>query len=155
MSAALTFRIDDLTGDPTRALVARHLRGMHANSPACHVHALDIDRLRHPDVTLYSAWLDDTIVGMGALKRIATDRGELKSMRVADEFLGRGFGRAILEYLIGEARARGMRTLWLETGTAPAFIPAIRMYEQAGFRACEAFEGYTQNEFSHFMMREI
>lgn len=149
------FRLDDLSGEPTRALIARHLRGMYANSPACRVHALDVDRLRHPDVTFYSAWLGDEIAGCGALKRLADDRGELKSMRVADAFLGRGIGRAILEHLIAEARARGMRSLWLETGTAPAFVPAIRLYESAGFARCGPFEGYSDNDFSLFMTREI
>lgn len=151
----LDLRPDDLTSEPTRALIARHLRGMHANSPACHVHALDIDRLRHPDVTLYSAWLDGEIVGCGALKRLSSDRGELKSMRVADPFLGRGFGRAILDHLLAEARARGMRSLWLETGSAPAFIPAIRLYESAGFVRCGPFEDYTASDFSLFMTRSI
>ena len=151
----LRFHLDDLTGEPTRALIARHLAGMHAHSPPESVHAFDIDKLRQPDVTFWSAWVGDDIAGCGALKRLDARRGEIKSMRVADAFLGRGIGRAILEHLIAEARAGGMRSLWLETGSAPAFTPALRLYESAGFTRCGPFEDYKEDPFSVFMTREI
>lgn len=151
----LVFRLDDLSGEPTRALVARHLAGMHEHSPAESVHAFDIDKLRASDVTFWSAWLGNEIAGCGALKVLDTRRGELKSMRVADAFLGRGIGRAILEHLITEARSRGMASLWLETGSAPAFTPALRLYESAGFVRCGPFDGYTDDPFSIFMTRTI
>lgn len=155
MSLPLRFLLDDLTGEPTRALIARHLAGMHEHSPPESVHAFDIDKLRHPDVTFWSAWVGDDIAGCGALKRLDDQRGEIKSMRVADGFLGRGIGRAMLEHLIAEARARGLRTLWLETGSAPAFTPALRLYESAGFTRCGPFEDYIEDPFSVFMTREI
>src|ERR671923_2614622 len=120
MTLPLEFRVDDLEGEQTRALIARHLAGMRANSPPESVHALDIDKLRSPDVTFWSVWVGDTI-------------GELKSMRVADRFLRQGVGRAILEHLISQARSRGMQSLWLETGSSPTFLPALRLYESAGF----------------------
>jgi putative acetyltransferase len=152
---ALWFRLDDLSGGPTRALIARHVAGMHANSPLESVHAFDIDELRAPDVTFWSVWVREEIAGCGALKRLDARRGELKSMRVADAFLGRGVGRAILEHLIAEARARGMESLWIETGSAPAFLPALRLYESAGFVRCGPFDGYTDDPFSVFMTRAI
>jgi putative acetyltransferase len=151
----LHFRLDDLSGEPTRRLVARHLAGMRANSPPESVHALDIDALRGPDVTFWSVWVENEIAGCGALKRLDAQRGEIKSMRVADKFLGRGVGRALLEHLIGEARARGMESLWLETGSSEPFIPAFRLYESAGFKRCGPFDGYIDDPFSLFMMREI
>ena len=151
----LTIRVDDLTGAPTRALIARHLAGMHENSPPESVHAFDVDKLRQPGVTFWSAWLGEDIAGCGALKRLDALRGEIKSMRVADAFLGRGICRAILEHLIAQARAQGMRSLWLETGSAAAFIPALRLYESAGFIRCGPFEDYTDDPFSVFMTREI
>lgn len=151
----LEFRRDDLSGEQTRALIARHLAGMYASSPAESVHAFDIDKLRAPDVTFWSVWSRGQILGCGALKRLDERRGELKSMRVADEFLGRGIGRAILEHLIGEARSRGMQSLWLETGSSPAFVPALRLYESAGFARCGPFDGYVEDPFSVFMTRRI
>jgi putative acetyltransferase len=151
----LKFRLDDLTGEPTRALIARHLAGMRASSPAESVHALEIDKLRSTDISFWSVWAGDEIVGCGALKRLDARRGELKSMRVADAFLGRGIGRALLQHLMAEARERRMQSLWLETGSAPAFVPALRLYESAGFSRCAPFEGYKEDPFSVFMTRTL
>ncbi len=155
MSLPLRFTIDDLSGEPIRALIARHLSGMRSHSPPESVHAFDVDNLRQPDVTFWSVWVGDEIAGCGALKRLDAERGEIKSMRVADAFLGRGIGKAILEHLISEARARGMRSLWLETGSALAFIPALRLYERAGFSRCGPFDGYADDPFSVFMTRTV
>lgn len=153
--ATLVFKVDDLTGAPTRALIARHLAGMRAISPEKSVHALDVDKLRAPDVTFWSVWIGEEIAGCGALKVLAATRGELKSMRVADKFLGQGIGRAILEHLMAEARERGMETLWLETGSTGPFLPALRLYESAGFVRCGPFDGYANDPFSVFMTRRL
>jgi putative acetyltransferase len=155
MPTPLRFFVDDLSGQPVRALIARHLAGMHEHSPPESVHAFDIDKLRHPDVTFWSAWSGDDLAGCGALKRLDTKRGEIKSMRVVDTFLGCGVGRAMLDHILAEARGRGMRSLWLETGSAPAFLPALRLYETAGFVRCGPFDGYVEDPFSIFMTREI
>jgi putative acetyltransferase len=155
MKPALRFHLDDLSGAKIRALIAHHLDGMRAGSPPESVHALDVDQLAQPGVTFWSAWLEEELVGCGALKQIDAERGELKSMRVADAFRGRGFGRATLEHLIGQARARGMRSLWLETGSAAAFQPALQLYEKMGFVRCGPFEGYVEDPFSVFMTRTI
>lgn len=155
MGLSLDFRLDDLSGEPTRRLIARHLAGMRANSPPDCVHALDVDALREPHVTFWSVWAEDEIVACGALKQLDARRGELKSMRVAEAFLGHGVGRALLEHLIGDARRRGMESLWLETGSSEAFAPALRLYESAGFERCGPFDGYIDNPFSVFMTRAI
>lgn len=151
----LVFVVDDLTGDATRALVARHLAGMHASSPPESVFALDVDGLRHPDVTFFSARAGDEVVAIGALKALTGGDGELKSMRVADAHLGTGAGRAMLRHLLGEARRRGMRTVWLETGSTDDFIPARRLYAAEGFAECGAFGDYPENPFSVFMTRTL
>lgn len=152
---AIEFRIDDLSSEATQALVARHLRGMYESSPPESVHAFDLSKLKQPGVTFWSAWMDGEIAGMGALKRIDAQRGEIKSMRVADAWLGKGIGRAMLEHIVAEARRLGMTSLWLETGSAPAFEAALRLYESAGFKRCGPFEGYVEDPFSVFMMRPI
>jgi putative acetyltransferase len=146
---------DDLTGPEIRALITRHLVGMHENSPAESCHAFDIDRLRRPGVAFFSGWCGDDLVCCGALATLSGARGELKSMRVADAHLGRGFGRAMLEHLIAEARAQGMTSLWLETGSALPFAPALRLYESAGFVRCEPFDDYRPDPFSVFMRRPL
>jgi putative acetyltransferase len=48
-----------------------------------------------------------------------------------------------------------MQSLWLETGSAPAFVPALRLYESAGFSRCAPFEGYKEDPFSVFMTRTL
>lgn len=105
----LKFRRDDLRGEATRALIRRHLAGMRANSPPERVHALDVDQLLILGVHFWSVWRAHDIAGCGALKRLDGRRGELKSMRVADAFLGLGVGRALLEHLWQKPSAWGLR----------------------------------------------
>lgn len=151
----LVFRVDDLSGDATRALVAHHLRGMHASTPEESVFALDVDGLRDPAVTFWSGWLGEDLVVIGALKALDARNGELKSMRVADGHLGTGAGRAILRHIVAEAAARGMTTLWLETGSPDDFLPARRLYASEGFVECGPFGDYPENPFSVFMTRSL
>ena len=148
MTGPLRFLLDDLSGPKTRALIARHLAGMNAHSPPESVHALDLGGLQRPEVTFWSAWLGEEIVCCGALKLLGEGRGELKSMRVSDAFLGRGYGRAMLEHLLAQARQLGLRSLWLETGSSPAFAPALRLYESAGFARCGPFDTRTTRSAS-------
>ena len=151
----IEIRVDDLAGEAIRALIAFHLDGMHDTSPPESVHALDIDGLRHPSITFWSAWIGGELAGIAALKSIDAERGELKSMRVDDRFRGSGVGRALLRHLIVEARRRGMTSLWLETGSPDDFVPAQRLYESEGFTRCGPFEGYTDDPFSVFMTRAL
>ncbi|MCY1670208.1 GNAT family N-acetyltransferase [Novosphingobium sp. SL115] len=139
---------DDLSGEAIRALVALHLDGMHAHSPACKVHALPVEKLRQPGVTFFSAWAGDALAGMGAIKALDDTHGELKSMRVAPDWLGKGVGEAMLLHLLGVARARGYAQVSLETGSGPAFEPALRLYRKHGFAPCAAFADYVLDEFS-------
>ena len=155
MQTTIDIRRDDLTDERTRRLVVRHLSGMLDTSPAESVHALDVDALRHPSISLWSAWLGDEIAGIGALKALDAHRGELKSMRVDDRFLGRGVGRALLRHIMTDARSRGMTSLWLETGTAEEFLPAQRLYESEGFVFCGPFGGYALDPHSAFMTRAL
>lgn len=155
MDSPLEIRVDDLSVDATRALITAHLAGMHDSSPAESVHALDIDGLRHPAVTFWSAWSEGELAGIGALKRLDAERGELKSMRVDDRFRGTGVGRALLRHIMNDAREHGMTSLWLETGSTEEFLPARRLYESEGFAPCGPFEGYTLDPFSMFLTRTL
>jgi len=155
MTHSLTIVRDDLTGDATRGLIAAHLAGMLANTPVESVHALDLGELQHPSVQVYSAWIGDEIAAVGAFKTFDSDRAELKSMRVADAFLGRGLGRAMLVHLEREARHAGVRSLWLETGAGPDFVAARGLYESAGFSYCPPFGDYSPDPLSVFMTRDL
>jgi putative acetyltransferase len=146
---------DDLTGAEVAALLALHLEEMHRWSPACKVHAMGIERLREKDVTFYSAWDGERLAAVGALKRLDEVRGELKSMRAAPEYRGRGAGKAILRHLMDEARRRGYSWLGLETGVPEHFLPARRLYESHGFAECPAFADYVSDEWSMCMSRAL
>ncbi|MXO91798.1 GNAT family N-acetyltransferase [Altererythrobacter aquaemixtae] len=128
---------------------------MYQWSPACQVHAMPVERLREADVTFYSAWSDGTLAACGALKQLGDNRGELKSMRAAPDFRGKGAGEAILLYLVSEAKRRGYCWLGLETGGTKEFLPAQRLYEKHGFSKCPAFGNYVSDEFSLCMSREL
>jgi putative acetyltransferase len=151
----LDIRIDDLSDPAVLGLIASHLDGMHDTSPPESVHALDIDGLRHPSITFWSAWAGGELAGIGALNTMDAERGELKSMRVHDRFRGTGVGRAILRHIVAAARERGMTSLWLETGSPDDFVPAQRLYESEGFTRCGPFEGYTDDPFSVYMTRAL
>lgn len=144
-------RVDDLAGDATRALLALHLAGMHADSPPGHVFALDLSRLKVPCVTVFSAWDGHAIAGIAALKTLGDGTGELKSMRTAPLYLRKGVAAALLEHIIGEARQRGLSRLSLETGSGPAFTPALSLYLKRGFVEGEAFADYLRSDFNRFL----
>jgi putative acetyltransferase len=147
----LDIRIADPRMGAVRDLVTRHLSGMHENSPPESVHALGIEALADPSVRFWAAWAGADLAGIGALKALDEQRAEIKSMRVADAFLGRGVGRRMLQHIVADARARGIRSVWLETGSTPEFTPAVRLYESEGFTQCPPFPPYLPDPFSLFL----
>jgi len=155
MTVPLRIRVDDLSGPEIRALLEEHLRGVALLSPPESIHALDLDRLRQPGITMWSAWDGSEIMGCGALKALDDRHGELKSMRTTARHLRKGVARHLLDHIIGEARQRGYRRLSLETGSAAAFEPARRLYASFGFRYCGPFADYVEDPHSVFMTREL
>ena len=144
-------RVDDLSGEPTRALIALHLHGMHAASPPGTVFALDLSGLKVPEVTVWTAWRGDRIAAIGALKMLGEGGAELKSMRTHPDFLRQGAAAFLLEHIISEAKARGVARLSLETGSGPDFEPALALYRKRGFAEGEAFADYEPSPFNQFL----
>lgn len=128
---------------------------MHEHSPPEAIFALDLSGLRQPDVEVWSAWVGETIAGIGALRRHPHKRGEIKSMRTHPDFLRCGVADAILRTIVERARLLRLQTLSLETGSGPAFDPAIRFYRARGFESGEAFGDYTQSGFNQFFHRAL
>jgi putative acetyltransferase len=153
--AAIAIVPGDLTDPRVLALLREHLAGMHASSPPGSVYALDVSGLQRPDVTFVVAWEGDEVLGCGALKELDARHGELKSMRTTAAHLRRGVGAKILEHLLGLARARGYQRVSLETGTGPAFEPALALYRRRGFTNGEAFGEYVASEFNQFLHLEL
>lgn len=146
---------DDLTDPRIIELLRFHLEEMHSWSPACKVHAMPVERLREPDVSFFAAWDGEALAAVGALKEIDDTRGELKSMRAAPEYRGKGAGEAILMHLMEEARQRRYTWLGLETGRPEPFLPAVKLYEKHGFAECDNFGDYISDEFSLCMSRTL
>ncbi len=110
-----------------------------------------LDELRQPDVTFWTAWSENELLGCGALKELSPYHGEIKSMRTSSAFRRMGVGRAILTHIIEEARRRSYTRLSLETGSMEAFKPAQHLYESFGFTYCAPFADYTDDPNSVYM----
>jgi len=147
--------VDDLTRPAVLALLDEHLAEMRATSPPCSVHALDLDGLRAPGVTVWTLWEGEEVLACAALTPLSEGEGELKSMRTTAAARGRGFGARMLEHVLAEARARGMRRVSLETGAEPHFAPARRLYERHGFEVCAPFGSYRLDPLSVYYTREL
>lgn len=151
----ILMKIDDLSSEQVRGLIAEHLAGMHGNSPPGHVNALAVEGLRAPGTTFWTAWQGDSLCGCGALKELSADAGEIKSMRTRPAFLRKGVGQAVLSEIMAAARSRRYRRLYLETGTGPAFEAAHALYARNGFSWCGAFGDYKATEFNVFMVKHL
>lgn len=156
-SSAADLRITpgDLGDERVLALLREHLAGMRASSPADAVYALDVSGLAAPEVTFFTAWEAEALVGCGALKALTPHHGEIKSMRTAAAHLRKGVAARVLEHLLDLARSRGYRTVSLETGSGPAFEAALSLYRKRGFVEGEAFGEYTPSAFNRFFHLEI
>ena len=146
---------DDLRGPEIAALLHAHLEHAAKHSPPESVHALDLDRLRAPEITFWSVWSGSQLVGCGAMKELSPEHGEIKSMHTALEFRGQGVAGRLLTHLLDEARARSYRRVSLETGTPDAFAPARALYARFGFKVCPPFAQYRKDPFSVCMTLEL
>lgn len=151
----MDIRLGGLDTPQVARLLAEHLEDMHRFSPAESVHALDLDRLRAPGLTFWSVWEGEEVLGCAALRELSSSHGELKSMRTANLHRRRGVGVALLDHVVGAARARGYSRLSLETGPTAEFAPARSLYAAYGFRPCGPFGPYAVDAFSVFMTLEL
>ena len=151
----MNIRTDNATRAAVLALLDEHLREMYAASPPESVHALDLSELRASDVTFWTAWDGEELLGCGALKALDAKHGEIKTMRTSRKHLRKGVAAAILEHITNVARGRGYERLSLETGSGGPFDAALRFYEKHGFEYCEPFADYVTDPFSRFMTRSL
>lgn len=151
----MQIRAGELDHPEVIALLREHLQGMAQLSPPESVHALDLDGLRQPEISFWSAWQDDELLGCGALKQLDAGHGEIKSMRTVSRHLRKGVAAAMLDHLIDEAGRRAYRRLSLETGSMDGFEPARRLYARYGFEPCGPFADYVDDPNSVFMSKHL
>jgi putative acetyltransferase len=137
------------------ALLETHLTRARAETAPGSAHALDLSGLRAPDIRFFTAWIDDNVLGVGALRQLDARHGEVKSMHTAETARRCGVGSAMLNRIIAEARAAGLTRLSLETGSWPYFAPARALYRRHGFYPCGPFGDYRLDPNSIFMTREL
>jgi putative acetyltransferase len=143
-------------GDPRVIdLLALHVQSARAETAAGSAHALDLSGLQSPDIGFWAIWEDDVLLGVGALKRLSADHGEVKSMHSAQAARGRGVGGAMLRHIIATARADGLARLSLETGSWDYFLPARRLYARHGFIECAPFGDYAPDPNSVFLTLDL
>jgi putative acetyltransferase len=147
--------IDDLKGPEIQALLQEHLDSMKLYSPPESIHALDLEALRKPEITFWTAWENGELLGCGALKELDAQHGEIKSMRTSARHRRQGVAKALLTHILEEGRRRGYRRLSLETGSHEPFAPARSLYAALGFTYCGPFADYSLDPYSVFMTKEL
>jgi putative acetyltransferase len=147
--------VDDLSGPEIAAFLEAHVQQMREITPLESKHALDLDGLRIPEITFWSVWDGNDLVGCGAIKRLDAEHAEVKSMRTAPARKRTGIASALLAHLIDEARRMGFSRLSLETGSAEFFQPARSLYQKFGFTYCEPFADYRLDPHSVYMTRTL
>ena len=146
---------DNLSRPQVHALLQEHLDNMYELSPPDQVFALDLAKLRVPEITFWTIWDDTLLVGCGALRELSSTHGEIKSMRTPSAARRRGAGRALLQHIIFTSRSRGYKMLSLETGSHSAFGAAQSLYRSHGFSLSGPFGDYLPNEHSVFMQLQL
>jgi putative acetyltransferase len=151
----MDIRVDDLSGPEVAQLLRHHLQSVALLSPPESVHALDLERLRRPEITFWSAWRNGELLGCGALKELDARHGEIKSMRTAASHLRQGVAAGILRHILKVAEQRSYVRLSLETGSVEAFAPARNLYARFGFEVCGPFADYVLDPHSVFMSKAL
>jgi putative acetyltransferase len=149
------FKLDDLSGPRIVEFLEEHIEDMKSVSPPESKYALDLDGLRMPDVTFWSAWEEEKIVACGALKQLDNSHAEIKSMRVFAARRCHGIASKLLSHLLSEASSRGYHRISLETGSIAFFDPARKLYEKFGFESCAPFGDNKENPNSVFMSLDV
>jgi len=152
-SSPLIMRIiqGDISDPRVVELLHIHLISARAQTAPGSAHALDLTGLQSLNISVWTIWDDETLLGVGALKWLSADHGEIKSMHTAQAVRRRGVGRAMLRHIIAIARASGISRLSLETGASEYFRPARALYRSHGFVECPPFADYVLDPNSVFM----
>lgn len=128
-----------------------HLADLAPTAPAESRHALDLSSLQRPGVRLWVAKDDGQVVGTVALSVLGDTQEELKSMRTDPLKRGQGIASKLLQYALADARARGAKEIFLETGTMDFFAAARKLDGSSGFQECAPFGDYREDPNSVFM----
>jgi len=150
----MEIRRDNIESAEVVELLTNHLKNMQGHTPPESVHALDLSAYHEPDLTLWTAWSENQLMGCGALKDLGFINGErvgeIKSMRTKEAFLRQGVADAVLNTILESARAMDLQRLSLETGATEHFKAAREFYRTRGFEKTGPFADYTDDPHSSY-----
>ena len=134
-------------------LLKKHFVELRSASPEGSAHVLDIPGLKVPSIKFWSLWEKSQLIGCGALKFLDENHGEFKSIRVHDNFRGKGYGIKIITHLINEAKNLKIQKLSIETGSGDFFAPARKLFDSCGFEPCPPFAHYKEDINSLYLTK--
>ena len=134
-------------------LLKKHFIELRAASPEGSAHVLDIPGLKIPSIKFWSLWEEDQLIGCGALKFLDENHGEFKSIRINDNFRGKGYGIKIINHLIREAKTLNIKRISIETGSGDFFAPARKLFDNCGFKPCPPFADYKEDINSLYLTK--
>ena len=114
-------------------LLKKHFIELRSVSPQGSTHVLDIEGLQDKSIKFWSIYENDELIGGGALKFLDPNHGELKSIRVADPFRNKGYGKKIIKVLIDKYQKLNIQKISVETGSGEFFLPARKLFKNSGF----------------------
>lgn len=155
LGKSMEIKLDDLKDARVLELINEHLQGVRKISPPSSVHALGLETLRESDITFWSIWEGEELMGCGALKELDVSHGEIKSMRTSSKHLRKGVASLVLQHIVGVAKKREYLRISLETGSQTEFEPARNLYRKFGFNYCGPFADYVEDPNSVFMCLDI
>ena len=136
-------------------LLKKHFVELRSVSPEGSTHVLDIKGLQNKSIKFWSIYEHRKLIGCGALKFLDSNHGEFKSIRVADSFRKKGYGKKIITVLFDKSRKLGINKISVETGSGEFFLPARRLFKKFGFEECEPFSHYINDSNSCYMSLKI
>jgi hypothetical protein len=99
----------DISDPRVVELLHIHLISARAQTAPGSAHALDLSGLQSPNISVWTMWNDETLLGVGALKWLS---GEIKSMHTAQAVRRRGVGRAMIPQKVAQALTNGIIVNW-------------------------------------------
>jgi len=134
-------------------LLKKHFIELRAASPEGSAHVLDIPGLKVNSIKFWSLWEENLLMGCGALKFLDQNHGEFKSIRIHDNFRGKGNGSKIINHLIEEAKKLNIQRISIETGASKFFTPARKLFNKCGFKPCPPFAHYSEDINSLYLTK--
>ncbi len=134
-------------------LLKKHFIELKAASPKGSTHVLDIPGLKIPSIKFWSLWKENQLIGCGALKFLDKNHGEFKSIRIHDNFRGKGYGIKIISHLIKESKTLEITRISIETGSSKFFEPARKLFNKCGFKPCMPFAHYKEDINSLYLTK--